>query len=566
MAEDIRKILCVQDGSELLDALRRRLSDRLTIIKTQNGQDTLAKFRHDGTFAVVISDCRVPGMPGMELFQEVHKISPETVLLILTDGAELDSAVEVMGYNYFCRFLKKPCSLPTLEKAVYDAVEQYRLVTTERMLTTELNQARQELTILNSNLEQQVEEQTVTIRSLHQFVSRLNGLDSLQEVADFVVTSAAQMLQSRRVSLMLPDAQQKNLNIISAVGIDSDIIDRVSVPIGKPIAGRVFSQTKCLVVNDVAKMPYSDEKRYDSDFFVSMPLMSVSVDLHDKPIGVLNITERIGDECYDDISIVILTGITEAAAIALMNQIRRQERDEARDAIILALAKLAEHHDTETGAHLERVQGYCRLLSEALTEMPEYQSVIDDAFIDAIVRSSPLHDIGKVAVPDHILMKKGSLTTQEKEIMKRHSIIGGDIIRSLIKEGRPRDFLQMGMDIAYHHHEKVDGSGYPKSLAGESIPLAARILTVADVYDALISKRSYKPAYSHEKAKSIICEQSGSQFDPAIVKAFLRREQEFRQLSIELGDKNSAYPDFEDYYVGPDGLEIVTTNRGGEAV
>ena len=190
----------------------------------------------------------------------------------------------------------------------------------------------------------------------------------------------------------------------------------------------------------------------------------------------------------------------------------------------------------ETGKHLERVQDYCRLLAESLAELPKYRDAITPGFIETLVRSSPLHDIGKVGVPDHILLKPGALSPEEFVIMKRHSNIGGDTIKALFKEGHQQDFLEMAMEIAYHHHEKFDGSGYPDGLRSTDIPLAARILALADVYDALTTVRVYKKAKSHREAYEIILKGGGSHFDPDVVDAFCLREQEFEKLASELAD------------------------------
>jgi len=245
---------------------------------------------------------------------------------------------------------------------------------------------------------------------------------------------------------------------------------------------------------------------------------------------------------YDTECLAALRAVAEAAGVALSNQVRRQERDDARDAAILALAKLAEHRDPETGAHLERVQCFCRLTCEALAGSSPYARHITRSFVETIVRSSPLHDIGKVGIPDHILLKPGKLTPEEFEIMKRHAKIGGDTIRALIEQGRRQSFLQMGMEIAYHHHEKWNGSGYPEGLAGEAIPLSARILALADVYDALTTRRVYKPPMPHAEAVRIITEGNGTHFDPTVVAAFLQQAGEFERLAIALAEPIATLP------------------------
>ncbi len=205
---------------------------------------------------------------------------------------------------------------------------------------------------------------------------------------------------------------------------------------------------------------------------------------------------------------------------------------------IVALAKLAEFRDPETGEHLERMREYVRVLTTELKRMGKYEKYIDEKYIENIYKSTPLHDIGKVGIPDHILLKPSKLTPDEFEIMKKHTIIGGDAIKSAIEEaGMQTSFLDMAKHIAYNHHEKWDGTGYPFGLKGEDIPLSARITAVADVYDALTSRRVYKDAYRHEVAKEIISSEAGKHFDPEVVEAFFNREEEFIELKEKYKDR-----------------------------
>ncbi len=208
----------------------------------------------------------------------------------------------------------------------------------------------------------------------------------------------------------------------------------------------------------------------------------------------------------------------------------------ARSGIILGLAKLAEYRDTDTGAHLERMREFARVLAIDLRRVPKYREHITDAYIEDIYFSSPLHDIGKVGIPDHILCKRGTLTPEEREHMERHAEIGGKVIRAVEERVGHQSFLRVAMQVAECHHEKWDGSGYPKGLAGEEIPLSARIVALADVYDALTSQRIYKPAFSHQKSREIILEDSGTHFDPEVVAAFLNQEEQFQQIRAEFHD------------------------------
>ena len=176
----------------------------------------------------------------------------------------------------------------------------------------------------------------------------------------------------------------------------------------------------------------------------------------------------------------------------------------ARSATILGLAKLAEYRDEGTGTHLERIREYAKMIAEELARSEEYSELITPEYIEDIYQSSILHDIGKVGIPDAILLKPAKLTDEEFNVIKRHTEFGGDAIKAIESQIEGRSFLDLGKEIAYHHHEKWDGSGYPQGLRGENIPLSARIVALADVYDALTTKRFYKPAYSHERSKQII--------------------------------------------------------------
>lgn len=217
----------------------------------------------------------------------------------------------------------------------------------------------------------------------------------------------------------------------------------------------------------------------------------------------------------------------------LINSIKDVQH--ARSGTILGLAKLAEYRDEDTGSHLERIREYSRVIAVELSRQTEYKDYITKRYIDDIYLSAILHDIGKVGIPDAILLKKGKLTYEEFEIMKQHTIYGGDAISAIEKHVGGQSFLALGKEIAYYHHEKWDGSGYPMGLQGEAIPLSTRIVALADVYDALTSKRSYKDAFSHEKAAEIIVNTKGTHFAPEVVDAFLSVEPIFKMIREKHG-------------------------------
>ena len=205
----------------------------------------------------------------------------------------------------------------------------------------------------------------------------------------------------------------------------------------------------------------------------------------------------------------------------------------ARMATILGLAKLAEYRDEGTGTHLERIREYAKLIAEELAKNPKYAGHITPEYIDDVYQSSILHDIGKVGIPDAILLKPGKLTDEEFDVIKRHTTLGGDAIKAIEANIEGQSFLALGKEIAYNHHEKWDGSGYPRGLSGEGIPLAARIIALADVYDALTTQRFYKEAFSHKRSMQIIIDQKGTHFDPEVVDVFLALEDEFNRIRRE---------------------------------
>ena len=209
---------------------------------------------------------------------------------------------------------------------------------------------------------------------------------------------------------------------------------------------------------------------------------------------------------------------------------------ETRDVVIFSMAKLAESRDPETGKHLERIRFYSQVIAEALETNNNFSDEIDKQFIDNIYLSSPLHDIGKVGIPDCVLLKPSRLDDQEFNLMKDHTIIGFKTLNEALTKYPQADYLRMSAEIALSHHEKFDGSGYPNGLKGNEIPLSAQIVAIADVYDALTSNRVYKSAFSHNVAKGIIIEESNTHFNPEMVDAFLSKENKFMEICSKYTD------------------------------
>jgi len=218
-------------------------------------------------------------------------------------------------------------------------------------------------------------------------------------------------------------------------------------------------------------------------------------------------------------------------------QEKTDEVSRIRDVTIIAMGTLAETRDNETGNHLKRTQTYIRALALKLQDHPRFKHYLSNEIIESLYKLAPLHDIGKVGIPDHILLKQGKLTPEEYEIMKTHPTLGSEALAAAESSlPAPSKFLHIGCEIAGGHHEKWDGSGYPKGLKGDAIPISARLMALADVYDALICKRVYKKAFTHEDAVAFIREGRGAHFDPDVVDAFLQIQDEFQQIALRYQD------------------------------
>nr|HPK46071.1 HD domain-containing phosphohydrolase [Spirochaetota bacterium] len=270
----------------------------------------------------------------------------------------------------------------------------------------------------------------------------------------------------------------------------------------------------------IINQPYTEIKmlKKGGTIITTLCMSSLLHDDHDMPFARLHFFIDISEKKQ-----------LEAESLELNKKLQH-----AQLVTIVSLAKLAEYRNKETGMHLERIMRYVEILARELSQHPDYRDYITEEYIQDLVNSCLLHDIGKVGVPDHILLKPGKLTDYEYEIMKTHTIIGAETIAEAEKKVEGRSYLNLGKEIAYYHHERWDGSGYPKGLKGDAIPFSARIVAIADVYDALVSERPYKRAFPHEKAVEFISKKAGTYFDPVIVEAFIKHHNRFLQIKETL--------------------------------
>ncbi len=515
---DKPKVLVVDDDCATRRLYRRLIErDGFDVIEASDAEAGIAcAMAH--TPNVIVMDLDLPGIDGIEC---ARRLKADPLLngspIIIVTGHQGESHVDAAIEAGAEELIRKP-------------IRHRELVLRVRAMN---RLCRHNTDLMHSNAIRG--EQARAMTTLFGISGLLTGFQGVDEIASRVVNAAAELLASRRVTLLLTDDAKSSLIVAGATDIEEERCREIRVLPGSGITGIVFTSGSSMVFEsmaDATSRPSPEEK----DLFDEGPLVISVVAIEGRSVGVLAISGRVDHTPYSPADLEYVELLSSMAASALDRQRASQAREQAHAAIVLGLAKLAEHRDTDTGLHLERVATYARILCSELQRGRRFACQLDSRFIDCISSAILLHDIGKVAIPDSILLKSGKLTDGEFDSMKKHTGIGAAAIEFVLQKAPEAEFLEMARDIARYHHERFDGSGYPDGLANESIPLAARITTVADVYDALRSQRPYKHAFCHEEAIEIIRSASGSQFDPVIVEALLRCQGEFEAISRTLAD------------------------------
>lgn len=311
-------------------------------------------------------------------------------------------------------------------------------------------------------------------------------------------------------------------------------------PIENCISGWAMRRGEVVVIEDIyadARIPHD---AYRPTFVKSLVMVPVR---RDDPVAAIGAYWARRREPYPE-EIDILRRVANGAAVALANVglykslvAAREEAVRAKEAIILAMASLAETRDNDTGNHLKRTQHYVRTLAQSCVESGVFSDQLDAIVVDLLFKSAPLHDIGKVGIPDSILLKPGLLTPEERAVMRTHTEIGRVAIATAERHlGTCTPFFQMAQEIALTHHERWDGTGYPQGLKGRAIPLSGRLMAIADVYDALVSSRPYKLPISHADAVASIVAERGRHFDPDLVDVFVSIAHEFAAIHRRFAD------------------------------
>lgn len=369
-------------------------------------------------------------------------------------------------------------------------------------------------------------------------INNINANISFNDMLSYIYSSFSDFIPYSHIGIALLKDDGKVLE--ASYGISSPALNGLSgklagirADIGKTSLESVINTGKPRVINNLEEyIDNNESKLYNSIILEAGVKSSVTLPLklRGKSVGIIFFSSDEKDT-YKAEHIAFLEAIADSIAISLNHNIFI---DELVYGSILALAKMAESRDEDTGEHLDRIKDYVKKIARFLSEDNSYSDIIDVEFTNELVRFSPMHDIGKVGILDGILLKPGRLTEDEFAEMKKHTIYGADVLRAAdgYIEKHGKSLFKTGIEIAEGHHEKWDGSGYPHGKSKDEIPLSARIVAVADVFDALTSKRPYKEAYSFDRSFGIITEGSGKHFDPVIIESITRHKDELHEVYI----------------------------------
>ncbi|MEJ2635563.1 MAG: response regulator [Calditrichia bacterium] len=482
-------------GQMLSKALMREQIEALAVTDIDSAIDSIEK-KH---FDLIVSDIYLPHKTGMDLFNYIKEKKVEVPIIFMTGNPNLEMAVNFLtqgGNDY----IVKPFMLPDFIRKIKTIIDKHQLKREEKNLVKDLratlSNRLSELRIYQDVFESTDDGLVITdmegnIVRVNSGFEKITGMSSVQLVHQHLNVLQKSLLPELDFAVIENQLKKEN----SWHG---------------ELTGNRESDSSWY-----ASITFSPIRNEESQVFAYAGL-------------------------FKDVS-----GQRQVEQ-ALINSL--QQMNFAQEAIIFGLARLAEHRDSDTGFHLERIRNYCRLLAEQLMRRHMYPDVINGSFIQMLYRTAPLHDIGKVGIPDYILLKTEKLTEPEFEIMKSHTTIGFNTLNSILKQYGEMDFLKMGIEITHCHHERWDGTGYPQGLKEEEIPVSARILSIADVYDALTTERSYKEAYTHELTLDIMKKDHGKHFAPDILDVFIESSEMFDKIrehfSEHLNPGTGELPDF----------------------
>lgn len=525
----IGKVLLIDDDHNLTFILRAHLvSAGFYVVVGHTGTDALVHAAAQVPDVIVL-DIQIPEMDGFEVTRRLRTlpVTANTPIILLTGRTGVEDLV--LGLDAGAQdYIRKPFDVTELTARVRSMLK--------------LSKAQQQIDRLNDQLRSDNARKGSRLELLYSFVRELNRATSAERIYELIVETVQKATGCRRVSVLVYEPSLDKLVCRHAVGMAPEVAEQVCIDANAGIAGQVYT-TGATVVAQAVDASGNADRHYTSSSFMSTPIVSTYMVSGERRIGVLNATDKPDGQPFSPEEVECLRSIADSAAIALHNEERRSGLTKSIRALLLTVGRLSEYRDEETGLHLERVRDYAQILARHLATRPKFAELVTPTFIQDLHLAAPLHDVGKVGIPDEILNKPGKLTDEEFQIMKTHTTIGRHTLVLAMEEAGPVPLLQMCADIAYAHHERWNGSGYPRGLSGDAIPLSARIIALVDAYDAMTSQRCYKKAVPHAQAVATIQKDAGTHFDPDIVEAFLEIADEFDRIRQAKSDQIELIPE-----------------------
>ncbi|HEY1407237.1 MAG TPA: HD domain-containing phosphohydrolase [Spirochaetota bacterium] len=518
-------ILLVDDEALIRKTLQKFLVKHGYEVDTaENGLEALKKLESK-TYDLVITDLKMPGLDGRELLKAMSERFgniPRIVLTAIGSNEDILLALKTGAYD----FISKPIvDFAFLNYTIQRALERKKLTDDRILALAQLEKVNDILSLLNRGLDSEeiFKMLNVSLKSIIPF-NRITLIKDNRDKSSFEIRLAASDLPMILKSRQEIGYNMENIDHYLSGSDDIFIIDNIVDVFSKPPFPSEFVQFGEEGLSSAIIMTLTINDQRWGYLMLASELVSVYKEEH------LTFLRLIAGQ--------VALGIQRGELLAELEvhtkhleqliKVRTYEVLKTQKMTIFALSRLAETRDNETGDHLYRIRNYCILLAQLLKYSGEYGK-IDTQFLRDIYDSSILHDIGKVGIPDQILLKPGPLTPDEFEIMKSHTTIGYNAIKDPSQDLGDDSFLDMSKDIILYHHERWDGRGYPKMLKGEEIPLSARIVTISDVYDALTSKRPYKKAFGHDESIEIM-KSEVEKYDPTLFKLFIDNQVDFDRI------------------------------------
>jgi putative nucleotidyltransferase with HDIG domain len=538
------KILIADDNESLCRVLEELLLEEgyeITIV--HRGDDALLELQRQ-PHQLALLDIRMPGLNGIEVLQEIKTTFPGTDVIIITSHASVDSLVEAIRLGAQDYLIKPFEDLDIVSHVVRKSITKRRLQDENKKLYGELKanniklkESIQRLSSLNN-----------TSKALHSFLELDDLLKSFVEIV-------ANELDANRVSLMLLDKETNELMIEAAVGLDEQLVKSVRINVGEGIAGTVVQEGQSVLVKDIESDPRfaksNNDDAYNTSSFISAPiLLSVPITYQQKTFGVINVNDKRTGGVFTDDDLNFVANLASQAAVAIMNVQILEDLKNTHFEAITALAEALEAKDSVTRNHSDRMLQFAMQIAGRL-ELNEGQ-------MEGLRYLAVLHDIGKIGIPEHILLKPGKLTDEEYSVMKQHPHIGAQLVKKI-------SFLTHVAPLIYAHHEQYDGNGYPQGLSGADIPVESRIVSVLDAFDAMTSDRPYRQSLGIDRAIQELKDFAGRQFDPCVVEEFITvlREQDDTDTGEGIQDNHDDVT--EPFYCEPEKNAAVFTREDDQS-